>query len=305
MKIFDLHCDTIGECYNQKKRLRENDLHLSLNRAKHYDEYNQIFAVWIPDELRGKAAADYFDNVADLFYESLEENKDIVSLFGTVVPTSVKAILSCEGGSACGGTIDGLYHLHERGVRLITLTWNSNNEIAAGAFADGGITDFGKEFIKTAHSLGITIDVSHLNSQGFKQLTDIYDKPFIASHSNADVVDTYKGRKRNLQDWQIEEIRQRGGLVGFNFYTEFIEMPDKKGVDALAFQLDYFLNKGCENIIALGSDFDGCYMHEDFSGVEKLDNVYNGLIDLGFGEAILNKMFYENAKSFFDERIEY
>ena len=29
MRLFDLHCDTIGECWKQKKDLLENNLHLS------------------------------------------------------------------------------------------------------------------------------------------------------------------------------------------------------------------------------------------------------------------------------------
>ena len=34
MKYFDLHCDTIGECSNNNFPLRENNLHIDLQRAK-------------------------------------------------------------------------------------------------------------------------------------------------------------------------------------------------------------------------------------------------------------------------------
>lgn len=305
MKIFDLHCDTIGECYNKNKALRVNDMHLSLERASKYNCYTQVFAVWIADELRGKDAVDYFNNVADLFYKELDENKDLISLYGNNSDTPVKALLSAEGGSACGGTSDGLVHLYNRGVRIVTLTWNSNNEIGAGAFADGGLTDFGREFIKKADELGIILDVSHLNPQCFKELTELYGKPFIASHSNADIVDNFYGHKRNLSDWQIDVIRERGGLIGLNFCSDFIDNPDSPGVKSLARQIDYFITRGCENILALGSDFDGCDMNDDFSGVHKLSDVYKNLREYGFSEELLNNIFYENAEQFFTKRIKY
>ena len=148
MKFFDLHCDTIGECYNKKVPLRKNNFHLDLDRAKELGEYTQVFAIWISDELRGKDAVKYFDDVADCFYKEIKENSDLISLCGENKKTPIKAILSDEGGSACGGTIEGLYHLYERGVRLITLTWNDKNEIGSGAFSEGGLTDFGRAFIK-------------------------------------------------------------------------------------------------------------------------------------------------------------
>ncbi len=303
MKIFDLHCDTIGECYKNKKSLFRNDMHFSLDRAFHYKEYNQIFAVWITDDLRGKDAVKYFDDVADMFYGNLQKYSDIVSDYKDKRVTPVKAILSVEGASACGGTEEGIYHLVDRGVRLITLTWNDNNEIAAGAFAHGGITDFGKRFISIAKETGIILDVSHLNRQSFREFAEIYPLPFIASHSNADIVDNYYAHKRNLEDWQIEIIRDRGGLIGLNFCSDFIDNPEHPGAESLADQIRYLSAMGCDDVIALGSDFDGCTMHGDFSGVEMMHLLYNKLLENGIENSLLEKVFYLNAKNFFDNNI--
>ena len=301
MKLFDLHCDTIGECYKKNKSLYDNDMHVSLKRAKTFDEYNQVFAIWIPDELRGREAVEYFDNVADLYYENLNMYGDVISSYTDKKTTTIKSILAVEGGSACGGTEEGIYHLYDRGVRLITLTWNDNNEIAAGAFAHGGITDFGKRFISVSQELGMILDVSHLNRDSFKELLDIYSLPFIASHSNADIVDNYYGHKRNLEDWQIAAIRDRGGLIGLNFCSDFIDNPSHPGAESLADQIRYLSSMGCDDVIALGSDFDGCDMHEDFSGIEKMQPLYDKLLSLGISETLLYKVFYSNAKGFFNK----
>ncbi len=300
MKYFDLHCDTIGECCKNNISLKTNNLHIDLERAKQIEAYTQIFAVWIPDELRGNEAVKYFDKTADYFYKEIEKNKDLISLFNKNVEAPVKAILSVEGGSACGGTIDGLYHLFERGVRLITLTWNEPNEIGSGAFSEGGITSFGKDFIREAESLGIILDVSHLNRQSFFEFIEISRKPFVASHSNADIVNNEYGRKRNLTAEQIKLIKERNGLIGLNFCRDFIEDEKALGVDAICRQIDYMISLGCEDVIAFGSDFDGCEVHKDLCGIEKIPLLYKALKNRGYKENLLNKLFYENAEKFFE-----
>lgn len=303
MKVFDLHCDTITECCKNCVSLYDNDMHLSLKRMEKFQKYIQIFAVWIRDEMRGEVARQYFDKVADYFYKQIEENKNVISDFGDESETKVKAILSVEGGSACGGTLDGLTHLYNRGVKLVTLTWNSPNEIASGAFSEGGFTSFGKDFVKLAEEYGIILDVSHLNRESFYDFIKISNKPFVASHSNADIVENPKGRKRNLTDEQIRLIKERNGIIGLNFCRNFLESDGFFGIDSFVRQIDYFLSLGCENNIALGSDYDGCSIHSDFAGVEKLFSVYNILAEQGYSRELLDKIFYENAHRFFSENL--
>lgn len=299
MRFFDLHCDTIGECSNNNFSLRNNKLHIDLERASVLEGYTQAFAIWIPDEIRKVFAVEYFNKTADYFYKEIEKNNDLISLYGDSKKTPVKAILAVEGASACGGTIEGLHHLYDRGVRLITLTWNAVNEIGGGAFSEGGLTSFGKEFIKEAENLGITLDVSHLNRQSFYEFAEISRKPFIASHSNADIVNNEFGKKRNLEKAQIELIKERKGLIGLNFCRDFTEDEKAEGIDALQRQIEYFISSGCESIIAFGSDFDGCSVHKDLCGIEKIPSVYDALKNRGINEKILNKIFWENAERFF------
>ena len=52
MNLFDLHCDTVYECATKHKDLKENDLHLDLNRGiAATDKWVQTFAFWIADDL--------------------------------------------------------------------------------------------------------------------------------------------------------------------------------------------------------------------------------------------------------------
>ena len=302
MKLFDLHCDTIGECYKNKLSLRNSKLNVSLDKAKEIESYTQVFAVWIPDELRGKSATDYFNNVCDYYYKELELNKDLIVNLKDAKKDEkrVKAILAIEGGAALAGDTENIYKVYEKGVRILTLTWNAQNEIASGAFCEnGGITSFGKTVIKKMEKLKMVVDVSHLNRESFFDVAENTTLPFIASHSNPDINDNFYGNKRNLLDSQIEIIKDRKGLIGLNFCKDFFDVDNKTGVDALKVHLDYLLNKGCENIIALGSDFDGCDLTNGITGLESMEALYNSLITDGFSKTLIDDVFYNNAERFF------
>ena len=44
MKLFDLHCDTIGECYKNKLSLRRSVLNVSLDKAKEIEAAQAVAA---------------------------------------------------------------------------------------------------------------------------------------------------------------------------------------------------------------------------------------------------------------------
>ena len=89
MRYFDLHCDTIGECSNNNLSLKNNDLHIDLERAKAHDKYAQVFAIWIPDQFRGKVAVKYFDKTANYFYKELTNE---------YIQTTATLNVGCSGG---------------------------------------------------------------------------------------------------------------------------------------------------------------------------------------------------------------
>ena len=46
MRYFDLHCDTLYECYETGKNLRENDLMIDRAKVSRYNHYAQFFALF-------------------------------------------------------------------------------------------------------------------------------------------------------------------------------------------------------------------------------------------------------------------
>ena len=57
---------------------------------------------------------------------------------------------------------------------------------------------------------------------------------------------------------------------------------------------------GYEDYIAIGSDFDGATMDEQLKDISCVPKLYLKLEEFGLSSHILSKIFFENAKRFFD-----
>lgn len=299
MRLFDLHSDTITELYKKKGSLLHNDGHISLDRAGYLTEYVQDYAIFIPDEYRGRAAVEYFDNVY-AYYRNQTDNIADMSEYYQRRDTKFKAILSVEGGAAINGTIDGLHHLADCGVKLITLTWNGRNELASGCFdeEDIGITPFGREAVREMEKLSIVSDVSHLSVKGFYDLADIAGKPFIASHSCCDIVDNFKAKHRNLSKEQVRIISEHGGIIGINLWEKLLGNEDNS-FDAVLRHISTMIEWGGEKFVAMGTDFDGCSINPELAGIEKLAMLNDYLSKHGFSDKLIDDILFANADKFF------
>lgn len=305
MNFFDLHCDTIGECSIKNLPLRENNMHISLEKGAYLDKWAQVFAIWMPDEHRGKDAADYFDKVFARYEEELDKNSDMIlpctsvnDLERAEKEHKTASILGVEGGSVLCGDINRIAYIKEKGVKVLTLTWNDANEIGDGCFSEnkGGLTPFGKKAVAELVSAGIVPDVSHLSRKGFYDVCEATDSAFIASHSNSDKVYSHP---RNLIDEQIDELIRRKGLIGINFYNKFLSDNLEAGFEGVLRHVYRILERGGEKTLAMGSDFDGCDIATELAGIDKIPALWQYLNKNGIPETTLQDCFYENARKFF------
>lgn len=315
MKLFDLHCDTAGECFNKKMPLADNELHISLCKGDVLNKWCQFFAIWIPDELRGREAYDYFLNVLENHRNEIKLNPDKIKLCQgfSDVEEAVKskkcaAITAVEGGSPFAEN-DAVFIAKEHGVKLITLTWNAENELGYGcqSGSDSGLKECGKALLRNMRELDIVADVSHLNRAGFYDAISSGAR-VIASHSNSESVllktrkdseDKFFSCRRSLNDEQIKLLIETNGLIGINFCRSFLGDKDDDGFEAVYRHMSHILNLGGENVLAIGSDFDGCEINPELAGIDKISCLYAFLNEKGMDSELLNKIFYDNAMNFF------
>jgi membrane dipeptidase len=142
--------------------------------------------------------------------------------------------ISMEGADPLMNDLSLLRVFFELGVRFLGIVWSRRNYAADGCHfhsviegKKGGLTEFGVALLKKAEDLGMIVDVSHLNDEGFEDVYRFSRRPFIASHSNSR---TLMATARNLRDQDIIRIAERGGLIGFNSANIFITEPPSKAV---------------------------------------------------------------------------
>ena len=308
MDFFDLHCDTITTALHQSCGLDCGYLDISFPRNEEIKRHCQCFAIFCPDVISGEDAFNYYTMSKNFFgaqlaefpqfFEQAKTASDIDRITGS---GKTAAILTVEGGRVLGGKIERLQKLYDDGVRMMTLTWNGENEIGKGSTDQNfGLKPFGIEVIKEMEQLGMVIDVSHLSDAGLDSVLRNVDCAVAASHSNLREV---CGHRRNLSDEHFREIVRRGGIVGINFYKAFLnDYAENANLSDILRHIERMLMLGGENSVCMGSDYDGC---DVVTGIEKMNDIpklYN-LIKDEFGEETADKIFWKNAYDFFAERI--
>lgn len=141
MKIADMHCDTISVLLERKRQgkeygLRTNDCHVDLERLKKSGYLLQNFAVFVDRERCTFGVWEEAMEQIKLYEEELGRNRDLIGAVKCYadVEANVKAgrmssLLTVEEGAVCGGDIKKLRSLYDKGVRMLTLTWNYPNEL--------------------------------------------------------------------------------------------------------------------------------------------------------------------------------
>lgn len=213
------------------------------------------------------------------------------------------AVLHFEGAEAIDPGLDALYVFHQAGLRSLGPVWSRPTAFAHGVpfqfphspDTGPGLTDAGRELVRTCNRLGILLDNSHLNERGFWDLAGLTDAPIVATHSCAHAICPVT---RNLTDKQLDAIGESGGIVGVNFATSFVRPDSANDADTpLSMIVDhvaYIAERiGIEHV-GLGSDFDGAQVPAALGDAAGLPRLVAALRTRGFDDAALRKIAHEN-----------
>jgi membrane dipeptidase len=229
----------------------------------------------------------------------------------------MSAILTLEEGGIIEGSLEKLEEVYSWGVRMMTLTWNYENEIGYPNinYGDGlekvdrknknewlkphlvnteekGLKPFGIQVVKKMNELGMIIDVSHGSDALFYDVIKYSSKPIVASHSNSRSVYNHK---RNLTDDMIRALAKNGGVIGINYCPEFVSKKRKTSqIPDLVKHINHIREVGGIDVIALGSDFDGIDTPVGMSDCTKTLELKEALIEAGYSPKDIKKIFHDN-----------
>jgi membrane dipeptidase len=216
---------------------------------------------------------------------------------------ALAAVIHFEGAEAIDPRLDALEVFHAAGLRSLGPVWSRRNDFGEGVpylfphspDTGPGLTDSGKQLVRECRRLGILVDVSHINENGFWDIAALSDAPLVASHSNAHALSP---SPRNLTDRQLDAIKESGGIVGVNFFVGFLRADGRDDPDTpisrIIEHFTYLVERMGIEHVGFGADLDGARIPTEVGDVAGLPRVLAALHTAGYDEAALRKLAHEN-----------
>jgi membrane dipeptidase len=304
--VFDLHNDVMEKVVvGYEMGIRHAADQSDLPRFREGGVDAQMFALWT--DWTDSAAHPYYAYtlaMVDSFNSQIRQNASEFAqaryadeIVQANANGKLAGILAIEGGHAIENDLEKLRTFYQNGARYLTITWNNSTAWAVSA-ADprsttAGLSEFGKQVIRTVDSLGMLIDVAHT---GIKTIWDILaatKNPIIATHSGVRALNNHT---RNLNDAQIDSIAGRGGVIGVVFYPPFLSSRGNATIDTVIKHIDYIKNRVGIDYVAIGSDYDGMEGKAPvgLEDVSKLPNLTAALLRHGYSVTDVRKILGEN-----------
>lgn len=311
-KLIDLHNDVLEVMVNDTSyhlKHRHNYNHTDIPRLKDGGVDLQFFSVWVsPSQY-----SNYYQQalvMLNIFNSELNQNVYSISQARTwfeadsiIQQNKIAAVIGVEGGHHIENSIDKLVNLYNAGMRYMTITWNNSTDWAVSAqdsrSTTVGLSDFGRQVIRTMDSLGIIIDVSHTGIKTIQDILQETQNPIVATHSG---VRALRNHYRNLYDWQIQDIANSGGVIGVVFYPYFLNGSSNAGIQDVIAHIDYIKNLVGIDYVAIGSDFDGIEVVPlGLEDTSNFPNLTEALFDHGYTKEEVEKILYINFKRVFEQ----
>ena len=306
LSLFDLHCDTAFMMHRHRQPLMRNDFAISLENARKFEQYVQVMAIWTDPNLSDADGWQAFGDILRTLKEDASVQHHEAELIDEIPLEPIRKpslLLAVEDARILCGDASRLEHLYQNGVRILTPLWKGKTSIGGSHDTKEGLTPFGKTAIFDAMKLGMLIDISHASVASAEEIFSCAESlalPVIATHSNA-----YElcSASRNLHRAQAIKILKSGGVVGLNLYPPFLKKDGIAHVEDVVDHAEYFLDLGFEDHLCLGCDMDGADMPPEVQNLSVLDRLANAMLSRRFSERLVQKIFFENARRFFQHYV--
>jgi membrane dipeptidase len=335
LPIIDGHNDTLLALVRDPRRPdslleRAETGHLDLPRAAEGGFAGGFFAMFTPSPKRseapptdpppaepafpptpGLARAQRFTGrlAARLFRDERASNgrlkvvRGVAELQQCLEQRVLAAIFHVEGAELIDPDLEALEILYQAGLRSLGPVWSRPNAFGHGVpfkfpstpDTGPGLTEAGKALVRGCNQLGVLIDLSHLNEQGFWDTARLSEAPLVATHSNAHALCPIA---RNLTDDQLRAIRDSDGMVGVNFATSMLRADGRHDPDTplevVVRHFDHLIEKLGEDKVGFGSDFDGTMVPSAIGDATGLPRVVDALRAAGYDQPLLEKLAFGN-----------
>ena len=255
------------------------------------------------DEVSSQKAVEKCTKMIERIYQDAEKYKDYCGIVLTeedarrLKAEGKKAFfIGIENGYAIGKDIKNVKKYKDMGVQYMTLSHSYDNDICNSssntADASKGLTAFGRKVVKEMNKVGMMIDVSHVSEGTFWDVLKLSKDPVFASHSS---VRALCDHDRNLTDEQLRALAKNGGVVQICIYGGYLTKDEKSAsVDDVVRHIDHAVRVAGIDHVGIGSDFDGGGGVLGCNGDNDLINITVKLIEKGYSEEDIRKIWGGN-----------
>jgi membrane dipeptidase len=311
--VVDTHCDTLKCLFSEFTKPRDS----MWDYREGMDERSELGHLDIPRMIEGGVSCQVFAvssersrtrpfplrtamMMIDRFYrecESIPQLEPVTSCGGIIDAKKrgkISGMLSIEGADVIEGRIEMLGIFHRLGVRMVGLVHSLRNQLADGITdrrTGGKLSELGVQAVEELDRLGMIIDISHLNDEGFWDVFEHTKNPVIASHSNSRAVCDHP---RNMTDEMIQAMAGKGGVMGMNFAPPFVH-PTDATLGGVVDHIDHIVELVGPDHVGLGSDYDGIpYTPKGLEDVSKMPDITMELVKRGYEKEDIVKILGGN-----------
>jgi membrane dipeptidase len=184
----------------------------------------------------------------------------------------------------------------ELGWRVCCLMWNESSPLGGGTYdADQGLTPLGAQVVDWLSEQRMALDLSHASRPLFRDAAERWDGPLLVSHANAfELVE----HPRNLERWQLDLVRDSGGVVGVVLLDRFVTGEGKgASVQRVADHVLHLLDAMGPDHVGLGTDYGGLGkgVVSGLEGLNRLGALWEELDRRGVDEETLERIAWRNG----------
>lgn len=313
LPILDGHNDTLLHLYLSERGggrsffTHSENGHIDLPRARQGGFGGGFFAIFSPDLSQAQLTIAVAASLFRLEVESegqIKVVRTIKELVRCLQLGILAIILHFEGAEAIDADLDALEVFYQAGLRSLGIVWSRPNAFGHGVpfkfphspDTGPGLTAAGRELVRACNLLGILLDLSHINEQGFWDVARLSATPLVATHSAAHRLCP---STRNLTDKQLDAIKASEGMVGLTFelanLREDGDDDPNTPLDVIVRHIDYLVEHLGIDGVGFGSDFDGgITVPQELGDVSGLPRLVAALREHGYNEPDLRKLTHEN-----------
>jgi len=162
----------------------------------------------------------------------------------------LRLVLSMEGAEPLEGDPGAFEGWYARGVYSVGLTWNHPNEFAGGINTPTqGLSPRGRTLVRRVGELGVMVDLAHASEQTWR---DVLEEEVAVSVTHG-CCRTVCDHPRNLADWQLEALAERGGVLGM-MAIAFVVDPQSPSLSRWLDHFDHAVSVMGIDHVGLGAD---------------------------------------------------